>query len=157
MAIGHWEESVHLTNQQFNRQQRAMNERMVITTLDKKKCVATIENSQGNSWYHVTLDSCTCPDFEKRQLPCKHIYKLALALGLSELDDRISHKSKKVGVRCCIFGGWLGIHYFYAGRLCMGLLYFFTAGLFCFGWFYDIYRISSGKFKDSHGAYLRNN
>ena len=157
MAIGHWEESVHLTDQQFNRRQRALTEKMSITFIDKKRCTATIENSQGNTWYHVTLDSCTCPDFSERQLPCKHIYKLAFALGLSEFDDRISDKSKKTGLLCCIFGGWLGIHYFYVGRVGIGFLYLFTMGLFCFGWFYDIYRIASGKFKDSRGRYVRNN
>jgi len=32
--------------------------------------------------YHVTLDDCTCPDYQSRHIPCKHMYRLALQLGL---------------------------------------------------------------------------
>ena len=32
--------------------------------------------------YVVSLDSCTCADFAMRGLPCKHMYRLALELGL---------------------------------------------------------------------------
>ena len=67
-----------------------------------------------------------------------------------------SAKSKKTALLSCIFGGWCGVHYFYVGRIGMGILYFLTVGLFCFGWFCDIYRIASGKFKDSHGSHLLN-
>lgn len=34
-----------------------------------------------NEEYETALDSCICSDFKKRQLPCKHIYKLAMMLG----------------------------------------------------------------------------
>ena len=68
----------------------------------------------------------------------------------------VSSKSKKTALLSCIFGGWCGIHYFYVGRIGKGLLYLFTFGLFCIGWFYDIYPIVSGKFKDSHGSLLLN-
>ena len=33
--------------------------------------------------YMVTLDSCQCVDFQRRGLPCKHMIRLALDLGLS--------------------------------------------------------------------------
>lgn len=155
MSIGRWEESTHLTDSQTNRRNRAFMEQMEIVTLGKKTQTATIKSAKGDSWYNVTLNSCTCPDFQERRLPCKHIYKLASTLGLSMFDDRISDKAKKTALLSCIFGGWCGVHYFYVGRIGKGLLYFFTVGLFCFGWFYDIYRIASGKFTDSHGAYLR--
>jgi len=38
--------------------------------------------------YHVTLDSCTCQDFQynkKTAAPCKHIYRLASELGVMDL------------------------------------------------------------------------
>ncbi|MEE0709941.1 MAG: TM2 domain-containing protein [Gemmiger sp.] len=35
-----------------------------------------------------------------------------------------------------LFGAF-GIHKFLQGKIGMGLLYFFTCGLFCFGWIYD--------------------
>lgn len=42
--------------------------------------------------YTVTLDSCTCEDFKRRQKPCKHMLRLALEVGVllsvSEEDKR---------------------------------------------------------------------
>lgn len=39
---------------------------------------------------------------------------------------------------CCIFGGWFGLHRYMRKQIGMGLLYTFTAGLFCIGWIADI-------------------
>jgi len=41
---------------------------------------ADIKGQTGT--YHVTLESCTCPDYRSRHIPCKHMYRLALQLGL---------------------------------------------------------------------------
>ena len=38
----------------------------------------------------------------------------------------------------CFPLGILGLHKFYLGRPLMGVVYFFTAGLFVVGWFYDL-------------------
>lgn len=32
--------------------------------------------------YRTTLNDCTCPDFRHRHQPCKHMYRIALELGL---------------------------------------------------------------------------
>lgn len=32
--------------------------------------------------YEVTQFSCTCRDFVRRQLPCKHMYRLSIELGV---------------------------------------------------------------------------
>jgi serine/threonine protein kinase/TM2 domain-containing membrane protein YozV len=42
-----------------------------------------------------------------------------------------------------LFGGWLGLHRFYAGRIWSGILWFFTFGCFGFGWIYDLFAIPS--------------
>lgn len=42
--------------------------------------------------YFVTLKSCTCADFKERQLPCKHIYRLALWFGYIKLF----HEGKEI-------------------------------------------------------------
>lgn len=42
---------------------------------------ADIKGHDGNV-YHTTLNSCTCPDFQFRRAPCKHMYRLALEVGL---------------------------------------------------------------------------
>ena len=39
-----------------------------------------IESKDGNR-YHVTLYSCTCPDYSNRRRPCKHMYRLAVEIG----------------------------------------------------------------------------
>lgn len=36
---------------------------------------------QSSEVYEVTLESCTCKDFQFRQKPCKHMYRLAIHIG----------------------------------------------------------------------------
>lgn len=66
-----------------------------------------------------------------------------------------SDKSKKTALLCCIFGGLIGIHQFYVGKIGKGILYLFTAGLFGFGWIIDIIKIATGSFLDNANASLR--
>lgn len=42
---------------------------------------ADIHNDISNCTYHVTPQSCTCEDFRKRSLPCKHMIYLSLQVG----------------------------------------------------------------------------
>lgn len=46
-------------------------------------------------------------------------------------------KNKWVAFLLCFFLGYVGAHKFYEGRVGMGILYLFTAGLFGIGWFID--------------------
>jgi restriction system protein len=66
-----------------------------------------------------------------------------------------SDRSKKKAMKLCAWGGWLGLHQFYVGRIGAGLLYMLTFGLFFFGWIADIIKISMGQFRDNVGAPLR--
>jgi restriction system protein len=50
---------------------------------------------------------------------------------------------KWVAFFLCLFLGFFGAHKFYEGRVGLGLLYLFTAGLFMFGWFIDLIIILS--------------
>lgn len=43
----------------------------------------------------------------------------------------------KIDFFLCLFLGYLGIHKFYEKKYGIGILYFFTLGLFTFGWIYD--------------------
>lgn len=66
-----------------------------------------------------------------------------------------SDKSKKTALLLCAFGGFLGLHLFYVGKIGRGLLYVCTAGLFMVGWIADLISISTGGFRDNAGAPLR--
>ncbi len=70
-------------------------------------------------------------------------------------DLHVSDKSNTVALCLCIFLGIFGIHHFYVGKVGMGILYFFTFGLFGFGWIVDIIRIVCGVFRDRDGLPLR--
>lgn len=61
---GGWNTKVHASQQQKVRQHRAYR---------------ILEERSGDySEYITSLESCSCPDFQERKLPCKHIYCLAL-------------------------------------------------------------------------------
>ena len=49
-------------------------------------------------------------------------------------------KSKWVSFFLCLFFGCFGIHRFYEGRILLGIVYFFTMGIFGIGWIIDIFR-----------------
>jgi restriction system protein len=66
-----------------------------------------------------------------------------------------SPKSRTTALILCIFAGFFGAHYFYAGKIGKGILYLCTLGLFGVGWIIDIIRIIFGTFTDKNGMYLR--
>lgn len=74
--------------------------------------------------------------------------------ALLEERSKYSHKSTITTWLLCFFFGLSGFHHFFNGRILRGFLYFFTVGLFGFGWIYDQIKILSGKFKDSNGKYI---
>ncbi len=49
--------------------------------------------------------------------------------------------NKWVAFLLCLFLGGLGAHKFYEGKIGMGILYLFTAGLFGIGWLVDTIKI----------------
>lgn len=52
-------------------------------------------------------------------------------------------KNKWVALVLCIFLGYLGAHKFYEGKIGMGILYLFTAGLFLIGVLVDFIALLS--------------
>ena len=71
-------------------------------------------------------------------------------------DMNVSPKSRLLALLLCFFLGVLGVHRFYVGKVGTGILYFFTASLFGFGWIYDMIMIAIGAFRDSRGLPLIN-
>ncbi len=66
-----------------------------------------------------------------------------------------STKNRWVAFALCLFLGIFGAHYFYTGRIGMGILYLFTGGLVGIGWIIDMIRILNGTFVDQTGFPLR--
>ena len=50
---------------------------------------------------------------------------------------KYNNKNDRVLLILCLLGGYFGLHYFYCGKVKMGLIYLFTFGLFGFGWIID--------------------
>lgn len=81
-TFGCWDVSIHGADGQDVRLDRALFQNLVISSYDAETGVAEVLGSRGGV-YETTLNSCTCEDFQRRGLPCKHIYKLALSRGYS--------------------------------------------------------------------------
>lgn len=69
-------------------------------------------------------------------------------------DQRVSPKSRLVALLLCIFLGYLGVHHFYVNKVCLGILYLCTGGLFGIGVLVDFILILVGAFKDDRGLPL---
>ena len=52
-------------------------------------------------------------------------------------------KSKGVAYLLWFFLGLIGAHKFYVGKVGMGVVYLFTAGLFGIGWFIDLFTLGN--------------
>ena len=81
-SFGSWDVSIHGADGQDVRFDRALFQNIVIQSYDPATGSAEILGTHGDI-YQTSLDRCTCEDFQRRGLPCKHIYKLALSRGYS--------------------------------------------------------------------------
>ena len=68
------DDSLHKEEDQLKRIKSALKLRM--DSVDFANQTGHIKN------YDVSLDKCTCMDFGRRRKPCKHIYRLAIELGV---------------------------------------------------------------------------
>lgn len=93
--FGPWDPSVHAAPGQYARFGRAAarplsvfskgGERTKVLDCDTKAGAVKVQGRLDRV-YTVSLDRCTCPDFQERGLPCKHIYALAAFLGYTPAD-----------------------------------------------------------------------
>ena len=91
--INGYGEDFHCTDEQFIRFDRVRFGESIgkVESVNKKKLCAQIRSScKTDTVYSVSLTECTCPDFQQRKLPCKHMYKLALELGIVTKDWDLS-------------------------------------------------------------------
>lgn len=81
-----WPASYLTSTAQATRRKRSHS--VTLSYLDREKARATFTSvtSYGVNKYETSLDMCTCPDFEERRMPCKHIFRLAEELGLFQSE-----------------------------------------------------------------------
>ena len=82
-----WEYRVHCDEAQIARQGRAMTYPFSFK-VNKKNNTARFSSTSELPYYDTTLSSCDCFDFQERNLPCKHIYRLAVELNVIEIIKR---------------------------------------------------------------------
>lgn len=83
--INGYGEKFHCSNEQYVRFQRSLSATSIgkIISLNKKKMNMKIRSARdSNNIYCTSLSSCDCEDFKRRNLPCKHMYKLACELDI---------------------------------------------------------------------------
>lgn len=80
LTWGKWSE-VHSRSAQITRQKRAWGCYVDFVDITTGRARMTASGKM----YDVTLSGCTCYDFQKRFLPCKHMYRLAMEMGLMDL------------------------------------------------------------------------
>ena len=74
---------------------------------------------------------------------------------MANYQTNTSDKSKKTALLVCLFGGLIGLHYFYVGKIKTGLVRLITLNFFGIGWIIDLVTIALGGFRDNVGAPLR--
>lgn len=84
-TFANWPAEAHETKDQQTRLKSAKASKTTPQSIDRENKTGIFPGS-GASPYVTTLESCTCPDFSRRHLPCKHMYRLAIELG--ELNER---------------------------------------------------------------------
>lgn len=85
----YWDISVHTDQAQIDRQGRSMTYPFSFR-INRSKQTGIFSSTSDLPYYSTTLSACTCYDFQSRRLPCKHIYRLAVELGVIEIIKRPS-------------------------------------------------------------------
>lgn len=78
-----WPPELHSSLPQIQRQERACQK--VYTPLSIEFDYGTFRGTEND--YITTLVNCRCTDYQRRQLPCKHMYRLAHELDVFMLEN----------------------------------------------------------------------
>ena len=90
-----WDYSIYCDKSQTDRQGRAITYPFTFK-INKHSQSARFSSTSELPYYDTTLSSCTCMDFQERKLPCKHIYRLALELGIIDIVKRPAFDKEKL-------------------------------------------------------------
>lgn len=79
-----WEPEVHTTDYAKKRIQSAQSAKLTPIKINAEDCYGYFQGGHGR--YETFLDFCPCGDFRRSKKPCKHIYRLAIELGLMNIE-----------------------------------------------------------------------
>lgn len=79
-TFGRWGNEIHLNYEQVDRILKAKGILDNIIVVNESVPIAQVRGSEIEP-YTTTLNECSCMDFLRRGMPCKHIYALAIATG----------------------------------------------------------------------------
>lgn len=86
MTFGNWPDELLHDSEQKKRMVSAASTKTKPQSIDTLNQSGTFVGSAATP-YTTTLNTCTCVDFIRRKLPCKHMYRLASELGLFVIAD----------------------------------------------------------------------
>lgn len=85
-----WDKSIHSLDEQLTRLERAVkSKKMSVLDYNEDTKIGSVMGEKGGI-YTVGADGCSCPDFNHRGLPCKHMYFLAMIIS----EDREKSKGR---------------------------------------------------------------
>lgn len=79
-----WNPSTHETEYAQKRIKSAKSAKLTPIKIDIDDMYGYFQGSHGK--YETWLNTCPCGDFRRSRLPCKHIYRLAMELGVFQGD-----------------------------------------------------------------------
>lgn len=88
---GKWEGKHELPNQQ-KRMRKAIEPLFDVISFDRDTGSAKFKDVMNGGRYHTNLLNCICDDYQKRHLPCPHMYYIAGELGLIDLYSALPKK-----------------------------------------------------------------
>lgn len=77
------------------RLKKAQDKSLTPQEIDKAKQTGIFYGS-GKDVYHTDLSFCPCGDFRKRKQPCKHIFRLAMELGIIDLPYKTGESKGEI-------------------------------------------------------------
>lgn len=87
-----WTEVDHEGAEQYNRMEQAARDKALqVLDYDPDYRLAKVQGKTGV--YLTSGERCSCPDYRKRKLPCKHMYLLAMELD-GDAERRISSSAR---------------------------------------------------------------
>lgn len=92
LAFGPWTEQDHQGKKQESAISKARLSKTTPISVDSAAQTATFWGS-GKEPYQTSLSTCTCSEFVRFKAPCKHIYRLAMELGIIDLTYKTGMSS----------------------------------------------------------------